>query len=492
MRCRRRPALLALAAFVALPALVALVAPGAPAGAGETGAEPPEAEGDRAAAQAVHDLLLADAWEEALARAEEAARRHPGSPAVAGAHGAALLRAGRLVEARDVLVRAAERAGAPDPRGTIARARLEAARGRVAEAERWTERALAAGPEDPEVLYWAADLVPGRERVAELFRRYLAVAGGQPEERVRAARAALETFEKLVETDARPWTPVARPDRVEVPLRAVWTGLRAVDGYTVEVDLDAGDRKPVTLLLDTGAHGLFVLQRIAKKRGFVPLAEAELVGGGGDRRHDVRRGLFPTFDLGGLRFADALATATRAELDPTGRFHGLLGVSAFAGYRVAIDPPGERLTLERLDGEGADGPDAPYWWISGQLLVEVDAGEPQPSLFVLDTGATRTLVSTALAGRVESMRAGAAARVRGFGGEVEGAHAVHGARLAFGAAVLEDSLPAVDLSLASRVAGVELSGMLGLDVLARGVLTLDTGAQTLRFSLPDAGSPARR
>ena len=88
-------------------------------------------------------------------------------------------------------------------------------------------------------------------------------------------------------------------------------GATPAEAFFVKVGL--GDRaRPVRLLLDTGSSGLFLVERVAKKRGFEPLTRETFFGGGGDQRHLSLRGMFSVFDLGGLRFSQA-----RAELPKT-------------------------------------------------------------------------------------------------------------------------------------------------------------------------------
>ncbi len=69
------------------------------------------------------------------------------------------------------------------------------------------------------------------------------------------------------------------------------------------------------LLLDSGSPGLYVVQRVAQRCGFAPLAERVTFGGGGTKRHVVQRGLFDRLALGELHFERALATVAKREVD---------------------------------------------------------------------------------------------------------------------------------------------------------------------------------
>jgi len=427
----------------------------------------------------VRALIELDRHAEALREAREFHAAHPDSARAAASLGEALFRAGLFEEVDGLLTPVAEEADAP-LRSLVILGRLRGAQGRYEDAAALLERAVAAAPEDRSVLFWAAEFAPGRAETIELLERYLLLAEGENPDRVEAARGTLRMLREL--GDRQVWVVENRPARLEVPLER----LRALDGRTlgfvVKVGLgDAG--KPVRLLLDTGSAGLFLVERIAKKRGFEPLTRETIFGGGGDQRHVSPRGLFSRFDLEGLRFTNALATTTEQEFERRGRFHGVLGLSVFDGYLVTLDLKRGRLVLDE-EASGEDG--APYWTISGQLLVRASANEEYAGLFLFDTGATTTLLSAAFASGIEGVRFQEPARVLGFGGAREGARYVRGVRVGFlGLGGGPGPLPTVDLSRRSRLTGVEISGYLGLDLLEGSRIVVDTGARRLGFAATD-------
>jgi hypothetical protein len=66
-------------------------------------------------------------------------------------------------------------------------------------------------------------------------------------------------------------------------------------------------------------------------------------------------------------------------------------------------------------------------------------------------------------------------RVLGFGGAVSGARSASGVEVVFsGLRTGAKGLGAIDLSQRSRLAGVEVSGFIGLDLLDGAVLEIDT------------------
>jgi tetratricopeptide (TPR) repeat protein len=261
------------------------------------------APGDAAAkAGRIRALIADDSWQKALAEARNYAASEPGGSDVRAALGEALYRAGEIEEASSVLAGMVD-ANRPPARELLVMGLVRLAEGRLTEATGLLERAVSAAPEDRHVLFWAASAPASRARVVEILERYLALSAGDERDRIEAARANM-TFYKLL-GERRFWIPAQTPAAVEVPLRELpGSGGRSA-GFVIEARI--GDRdKPVRLLLDTGSTGLFVVHRVARKLGLAPLVEETVIGGGGGGRHRSQRGLFATFSIGELRFADAL------------------------------------------------------------------------------------------------------------------------------------------------------------------------------------------
>lgn len=437
----------------------------------------------------VRSLLALDRWREALEEAGRYSAALPDSPEIRTALGEAFLRAGRFddVERNLAPVVAAmastDREGIPD--ATLARAlvglgRLRDAEGRAPIAAEYLNRALELAPEDRYVIYEAAGAAPTRDEIVARLERYLGLSEGDDPDHIEAARGKIRFYGMLGER--RVWVAEARPERVELPLIPIADGAGGVIGYALDIAI--GSKKPVRVLLDTGSTGLFLLHRIAKKRGFRPIAEETVFGGGGKKRHLSARGLFPAVKIGGLSFKDALATTTQREIDRTGRFHGLIGLSVFAGYRVLLDLDENVLVLDRSAPESTGG--TPYWSVSGQMLVKAATTAGGEGLFLFDTGATRTAVSLDLARHSTGTSLGQRLDIQGYGGTLENARQVHGLGVEFqGLETPGLGVNAADLSVRSRLGRVEISGFVGLDLLAGRRIVVDTRTQRIEVSSPE-------
>lgn len=442
-----------------------------------------------ARAETIETLLSADRWQTALEEARAAEPLASGQPRLSAAIARALFRAGRLPEAEQRLERLADgQAGNEVPAlAWVVLARLRAARGRGEEADSAMERALQLAPEDPEVAFWSAELAPNRAESCRRLERFLSLSRGADPDREEAARGSLRIYRELGER--RIWRHEMPDGPVEIPLTPIWTDSGRRLGYVI--DLRIGDRRrPVRVLLDTGSGGLFLMDRLARKRGLRPLGEETTFGGGGRGRHRSRRGLFDELSVGPLRFADAMATTSDVEIEPHGRYGGVLGLSAFAGYEVTLDFPGKRMILDPRPATVERAAAEPYWDLSGQLLVTATITGDRPATFLLDTGANATVVAESLADDTPGARGTSPASVRGFGGAMRGARTVEGIEVAFeGRTVGAGGLGTVDLSLRGRLAGVELGGYLGMDLLEEARVVIDTRRRTVE--LRDAGSRHR-
>ncbi len=431
-----------------------------------------------ARAMRVRALLQLDRWEEALSAARGDQARLPDSAAVASALGSASLRAGEIEDADRILSPLARFPDA-DPLGLVALGRVRNAQGRGREARTLLDRAYARGRDDPAIVYWCAGAGGTREEIIARLHRFLELGGGGNDDLIEAVRGKIDLYKAL--GDREIWVPVERPDRVELSLTPLGDGSGGIAAYLVDADM--GGRSPVPLMFDTGSTDLFMVKRIARKRGFEELAIETAFGGAGDKRHRSARGLVPTVSIGGVRYADALATTIRHDLERTGRFQGVIGLSFWDGYHALIDLNEERLVFDRTLPATEDG--IPYWVVAGQMLVQVETSTGHRGLFLFDTGATRSTLSLGFAERIPTARVGEKVTVWGYGGRFPETRVITGVGLIFQNRASEsDRLNGVDLSLQSRISGVEISGLLGLDMLADRTIVVDTRTQRISMREP--------
>jgi Tfp pilus assembly protein PilF len=420
---------------------------------------------ERAIGGRIEAWIDADRWTEALEEARRLGERGRSRADLASAVGAALYRAGLLEEASELLTPHAA-ANELTARGWTVLGSIRLAEGRSGEALEMMARALAADPEDARVVLRAAEAATTRAESAARLARYLEIGGGDDADRLEGARGTLRWLKALGERSV--WRARAAPERLVLPLAPVAGG-----GWTVAVRLGP-KRRVARLLFDTGSGGVFLVDRVARRGEVEELAQETAFGGGGEGRHRSTRGLLRSFALASLEFEDALVETTTVEIDPSGRYQGVLGPGVLDGYRLLVDLRGGTLTLERegTNASGADG--VPYWNVSGQLLVRAAARGAPEGLFLLDTGATQSVLDLDYAARIPGARLEASAAARGYGGAIAGARRVDRAQLTLlGHDTGGRPLVATDLGARSRLGGVEIAGYVGMDLLAGTVLVID-------------------
>jgi hypothetical protein len=155
-------------------------------------------------------------------------------------------------------------------------------------------------------------------------------------------------------------------------------------------------------------------------------------------------------------------------------------LNIFDGYRVTLDFVKKRLILEaKRDPSSGD----PYYWIAGQLLVRVQATHGSSGLFILDTGAAMSVLSRTFVDSLQGARQGQGVELRMFGGTVEGAQLVQGVDIDYqGFTTGNAGLVVTDMSLPGRLGGVEVAGLLGLDMLAGKRLVFDTTSRHITLT----------
>lgn len=432
----------------------------------------------------VRALLRAGRWRQGLDEAKRHAAARPGSALVTTALGQAFFRGGLLREAAACLSPVAS-GPAPPARALMTLGLVRVAEGNEDEGAGLLDRALALAPEDRDVILEAAGAAPTRADAIARLKRYLDRSAGDDPDRIDGAKGTIRIYQALGERKV--WVRATRPDRVEVPLSALRNPNGTLSGFVVEMSAASG--RPLRLLLDSGSTGLYMVERIAVKGGFTPLAEETTFGGGGEGRHATRTGLLPVAAIGDLRFTDALVKTTTQELEPTGRYHGLLGLSIFQGYRLTIDLARAKLVLETAaptaPGSSPAPAGSPYWSVASQMLVDAGTLDGRSGLFLFDTGASASLLSLDFADAAPGAFLGGATHVQAYGGALRDAREVRGVKLRFqGLETSGGSMTASDLTQRSRLGGVEVSGYLGLDLLARTVVTVDTVTRRVTVMKP--------
>ncbi|HLK20444.1 MAG TPA: aspartyl protease family protein [Bryobacteraceae bacterium] len=283
---------------------------------------------------------------------------------------------------------------------------------------------------------------------------------------------------------------VSSYEKTEIPLLALVTSSQTRT-FGVEVDVNGTKLK---LVLDTGAGG-FVIQRSAAQRaGVEHLVDVALNGFGDNAKlRSAYTGLAAHVGIGGVVFQNALVNVSNQEF--TDIQDGLIGTNVFSQFLVTIDFAARKLKLDPLPGYRPDSEEsldaaAPadmqgwtrFYQFGHLLLIPTRVGESREALFVIDTGAARTLISYDMAAEVSKLDRDEKLGLHGINGRVADVYQAGDLYLQFaGFRQRNQAMTSFDMWPQSRGIGVEISGFLGLPVLSLFTITIDYRDGLVKF-----------
>jgi hypothetical protein len=353
-------------------------------------------------------------------------------------------------------------------RGHWGLGRLELIASHTAVARGHVARAFQLDPRDRDIVLAYADLVPDLRSRLVLLRNFVSLAGRTEAEPTRTEDvvARLQILERLGRLDlGRVVSPYST---YQFKLMGYVPDGRNQSGLLVAVRLNGG--KPLRLILDSGADGIFVARADARAAGVERLTADHVAGAGSASRDDDYVGLARNVSIGKLELEDSLIHVTGTKLFPGA--DGAIGMNVFEKFLLRVDPASLVLDLAPLP----DNPTADMipTWRAGHLLLVHDAAN---GYFMLDSGASFSAAS----GAPDS---GPTIDIRGAQGRVPAIQS-RPMRLKIEGRQLIDEKPIkLDLSELSRHAGVEISGIIGYPLLSRSALIINYRDGLVRFGQP--------
>jgi tetratricopeptide (TPR) repeat protein len=353
------------------------------------------------------------------------------------------------------------------------------------------DKAYSLDPDDPEIARrWSASAG------VEDQIKALQAAVNSPDDASRHAMMMLQLAilrEHL--KNRRPCTMVSKSASTSVPLDPLLYNARALKGYGLKVKLnDVANR----LLVDTGASGILVTPRVAEKAGLKRLSDTKIGGVGSEGVAAAYVAAVENIQIGDLEFhdctVDVVEKKTALDVD------GLIGADVFSGFLVELDFPNAKLNLKPLPAVPDEPPlppalesvsplaanlhnryvapemrgYTPVFRFGHQLMVETWIKDSPSMLFLLDTGAFSDQISPAVASAYTKVREDTNIKVTGLNGKVDKVYTADNVILQFGhLRQLRQNMIAWDFSNLSSDMGVEVSGILGFDVLRLLVVRID-------------------
>lgn len=258
----------------------------------------------------------------------------------------------------------------------------------------------------------------------------------------------------------------------------------------MEARIGAGGA-PARVLLDTGngaPYDILISPGLAQRAGATAQSDGERQARGaiGDAPVSIRPTTVANFSLGPIRLPQASAGVSGL-LDAVSRQIGqpidaIIGHRFVAGRTISVDYGRRQVDFSARSGRPRDAvaftiaPSRPL------TLVQVTINGRGPFLMALDTGASTTLLSPALA-QATGVTTAQAVQLGGAGGTTAGGARLGQAQIRLGGITRNGQTVAVADVLAPirQVAGAPIEGVLGADMFRSGRITIDYGTNRLWF-----------
>jgi tetratricopeptide (TPR) repeat protein len=444
--------------------------------------------------------------------------------------GEVLFREARLEQAQTEWLNVVN-SGHADARSHLGLAKVSAATTNYKQAKTEIDTAYALDPEDPDIeLDWFQYLKPTDQ--VPYLEGYLSHQSGLKPEEQSHLRNYLESLKARLNG--------SNPCRLATEVASAETNLTILStpGYGLGVALNGQTSK---LQLDTGASGIVVDQRTAKRVGLKKLSNTS-IGGFGDKGESTGYfALANSIKIGELEFRDCpvVVLDTNSVLGDFSE-DGLIGTDVFQDFLIDLDFPNQKLRLGQLPprfdleteqlslrtapaasdsleepiepsarSTGANSavqqpytsltkrffPPAfslaftPVFRFGHLLLVPAEVGDlPTTKLFVIDTGSSRNMFSVQAAREITKVESNPRRTVEGLSGKVKKVYSARKTAVHFAnVQQYADNDIAIDLESQSDKIGTELSGVLGVYNLRTLDLTIDYRDGLVGFSFMTHG-----
>ena len=426
----------------------------------------------------VQALLEAHKTPEAYAAADAALVKAPNTAGAQTAAGRVLYRKGQLPKA-EAAFRAARKLD-PNYAGALeGLARIYAIIAKYKTASELMLQAYHAEPNDPDLMLAHANSLEGKEHIAALEQVLLIYDPGSRE--ARALRAHIAGDKAVQDRKTRVMTTPYQP--YEFKLMDLVSGPNRSPGTALRVTFNG--RYTGTLLLDTGASGISLSPKAAKKAGLEELEEGgrESYGLGDEKPRDAFSYLAAEVSAGDMAWSNypvhIIDTAKDSDRD------GIIGGDVFSRFLVELDFPRMTMGLTPYPPEAThesgprDAGDPPegfhrIYRLGHTLLMPVLINGGPSRLFILDSGASTNLIDTEAAEEETKIHGDSFVTIRGLQGRVEKVSRADHVTLTFAGMRQENpGLFAVNLHTISDRVGIEESGILGMPVLRQLRMVID-------------------
>jgi predicted aspartyl protease/Flp pilus assembly protein TadD len=352
-------------------------------------------------------------------------------------------------------------------------------------------RAAFIDPNEPDYIFNLGQVAARNERykeAADAYENFLRVAPKTDADRRARIRGLIDFLRYLGQQGNL--LSVGGPNAVTVPFELV--NSRPVINVRVN-----GSQKSLRFVVDTGAGMCVISDEAAEKMGLKSVARGGMARAvGGEGRFEIVYGFLQTLHVGEAK-VERVPVYIRHFYNEQEPVDGYIGLSVLGKYVTTVDYGGHQMLLLRDDeAKRAAALPAPpksievpirttssgFW--SGEVGFE---GLEKPVNFIIDTGASITVVSKALAARAGFERYAQAGYIKVYGaaGLADNIQTILLPRVALGTYTWQNIYAAVlDMDALNETAGFEQTGIIGGNILRRYRVTFDFTRGIVRFD-PD-------
>lgn len=332
-------------------------------------------------------------------------------------------------------------------------------------------------PREPDYLFALAQVSARAERyrtAADNYSAFLQHSHIEDAER-RARIKGLITFLRVLGQTDGLYVSKGK-DQTSVPFELV--GNRPV----INVKINGSD-EPLRFVLDTGSGISVLSEETAKRIGIRPITRGGFARGiGGDGKFEMVYSLLREIEIGDVAVRTVPVYLRKLHSDSE-RFDGYIGLSLISKFLTTIDYGDRTFSLTKKDFGSVDPNEnaslslplrlTSSGFLSGEVTLE---GLESPLNFIVDTGASVSVISDRVARGDEVSRWADTGRMRviGSAGVKEDVPTFLLPSVKFGNHTRKDIMAvALDLDLINEASGWEQSGILGGNFLKNYRLTFD-------------------
>lgn len=434
----------------------------------------------------LHDHLSKDAY----TAAADGLENNPQSSAVQAAAGMVAFRRGQLPEAEKYF-RTGIQLNPNDPGALTGLARAYEIVSRFKTAHEIRLKAYQASPGDPSLMLDHADSLKGEEKIHALEQILALYDPSTRQARSLRSRIAIlrSLGDKTIGHLASPYAPS------QIKLSPIQSGLNNKRGVGLKVQFNG--KETVTLLLDTGASGISLAPAMIQKVGLQAYGDESFeIRGIGEQQVSGREYLASRIKIGPVEFENYPVTVFQTAKDSDA--DGLIGADVFREFIVSIDFTSQQMSLAPRPNyqpgqpqsftEASASPAAGFsrvYRFGDHIVLPTSVNGDKPSLFLLDSGASSSLIDTNLARQTTDVSRDQLTTVRGVQGKTADASRARFVNLHFANFQQNNSqLLAIDLENVSESMGVAIQGVLGMPILSQLKITIDYFDGSVRFDYP--------